>query len=197
MPELEEIAPEADAPLGERLRASLSPVLAVPLVLGAGLGALGGWLWWAWWGPAPDGRIYDTRVGPQWYPEPFDPGVTRDFSGTATYVLLGLGLAAVLGVVAALLCRRTAVAGLVAVVVGAGLGAAAMVVLGTSFSPPDPAGLVASREVGDALPGHLHVAGWTPYLVWPVGALAGYFVVMVALLTPGTPPAQPGARDAP
>lgn len=188
MPQLTGVSPE---PAGTELSAAdstspkdwLSPILAVPVLLGAGLGLLGGWLWWSWWGPAPDGRIYDTRVGPQWYPEPFDPGVTRDFSGTATYVVIAFGLALLLGVVAAVLCRRIAVVGLVTVVVGAGLGAAAMVLFGTSFSPPDPAGLVASREVGDALPGHLHVAGWTPYLAWPVGALLGYFAVMVSILT--------------
>lgn len=191
MPEVGEIVPAAKAPLGERLRAWLSPVLVVPLLLGAGLGALGGWLWWTWWGPAPVGKIYDTQVGARWYPEPFDPGITRDFSGTATYVVLGFGLAAVLGVAAALLCRRTAVAGLVVAGLGAGLGAAAMVLLGTSFSPPDPAGLVATHKIGDTLPGHLHVAGWTPYLAWPVGALAGYFVVMVSLLSPGKSPSQP------
>ena len=59
-----------------------------------------------------------------------------------------------------------------------------MVLFGTSFSPPDPATLVASHKVGDALPGYLHVTGWTPYLIWPVGALLGYFVVMVSILTP-------------
>lgn len=188
MPELTGLPPESASTelTAARSRSPkdwLSPILAVPVLLGAGLGLLGGWLWWSWWGPAPDGRIYDTRVGPQWYPEPFDPGVTRDFSGTATYVVIAFGLALLLGVVAAVLCRRIAVVGLAAVVVGAGLGAAAMVLFGTSFSPPDPADLVAGREVGDALPGHLHVAGWTPYLAWPVGALLGYFVVMVSILT--------------
>ncbi len=169
---------------GTSVKAWISPILAIPVVLGAALGPLGGWLWWTWWGPAPDGKIYDTRVGAKWYPDPFDPGVARDFGGTATFVVVGVGLALLLGVVTAVLCRRTAVAGLVAVVVGASIGAALMVLVGTSFSPPDPATLVASHKVGDALPGHLHVAGWSPYLIWPVGALLGYFVVMVSILSP-------------
>lgn len=168
--------------------------VAVPVVLGALLGAAGGWLWWAWWGPAPNGKIYDTAAGKAWYPEPFDAGITRDFSGTATYVVVAFGLAVVLGLVGGWLARNHALAGLLSVLVGAGLGVLAMTLLGESLSPPDPATLLAARDVGDTLPGHLAVAGWTPYLAWPVGALLAYLVLMLALSPTG--PATDGAPSA-
>lgn len=181
------------------MSAWLRPVLVVPVLLGAGFGMAGGWLWWRWWGPPPDGKIYELRDGGlQWYPDPFDPGLTRDFSGTATYVVIAIGLALLLGVLAGIVCRRVAVAGLVVLLVGTAVAAAAMAVYGTSFSPADPMTLIKSHKVGDSLPGHLHVAGWTPYLIWPVGGLIGYFVVMLCLpwqhLQPAGPagPAGPG-----
>lgn len=177
------------APARRSLR--ITPALLAPPVLGALLGLGGGWLWWTWWGPPVDGRIYDTRVGPTWYPDPFDPGITRDFSGTATYVVLGFGLGLLLGVIAALVCRNTAVPGVVAVLVGSGLGAGAMVLLGLSLSPADPASLVEDHKIGDVLPDHLHVAGWTPYLIWPVGALVGYAVVMLILSSRWEQPPSP------
>ncbi|TNM45149.1 hypothetical protein FHP29_04905 [Nocardioides albidus] len=187
------------------MRRDLVVPLAVPVVLGPLLGALGGWLWWTWWGPAPMGRIYDTEAGKAWYPDPFDPGITRDFSATATYVVVGFGLAVLLGLVCGWLARERAVPGLLAVLVGAGLGLAVMAVLGEFLGPTDPASLLAAHEVGDRLPGHLDVTGWTPYLAWPVGALLAYLVLMLSFSpTPATDRAerseqteQPSAAPAP
>lgn len=161
--------------------------LAGPVVLGAVLGGLGGWLWWVWWGPATQGRIYETQAGKAWYPDPFDPGITRDFSGTATYVVLGFALALLLGLLGGWIARQHALLGVVAVVLGAALGALAMTLVGESLSPPDPNSLLSSHAVGDRLPGSLAVAGWTPYLAWPVGALLGYLVLMVSLPVPPSP----------
>jgi hypothetical protein len=179
----------------------LTGVLVVPPLLGALLGAVGGWLWWAWWGPAPQGKIYDTVAGKAWYPDPFDPGITRDFSGTATYVVVAFGLALLLGLVGGWLARNKAVAGIIAVLVGAGLGVLVMTLLGESFSPPDPATLLAGHKVGDTLPGHLAVSSWTPYLAWPVGAMLAYLVLMLSF-NPSTTgesvrPEQPSAAPAP
>jgi hypothetical protein len=179
----------------------LTGVLVVPPLLGALLGAAGGWLWWVWWGPAPKGTIYDTVAGKAWYPDPFDPGITRDFSGTATYVVIAFGLALLLGLVGGWLARNQAVAGIVAVLVGAGLGVLVMTLLGESFSPADPATLLAGHKVGDTLPGHLAVSSWTPYLAWPVGAMLAYLVLMLSLNPTTTVesarPEQPSAAPAP
>lgn len=202
MPEL------SDHPAGEetsRLRALLSPAQAVPVAVGAGLGLLGGWWWWSWWGPAPDGKVYDTAAGPTWYPNPFDPGVTRDFSGTATYVVIGFGLAVLLGALGAWWCRNRAVAGLAAVLLGSVVAGVLMTLIGLTQSPADPQEKADSVKIGTELRGHLELAHariglpdavadavndddgavhlTTPYLVWPVGAMVGYFVVMVSILT--------------
>lgn len=177
--------------------AAVAALLGLPLVAGAALGAVGGWLWWQWWAPPPPGRIYDTAGGPVWYPTPFDPGITRDFDGTATYVVVGFVLAAVLGVAVAWFARDRAVPGLLVALLGAGVGAGVMLVVGLSASPPDPTTLVAAGEVGDALPGHLEVTGWSPYLAWPVGVLAGYVVVMLSLASRWERPAQPSAAPGP
>lgn len=173
--------------------------LVAPVLLGAVLGGVGGWFWWRWWGPAPDGQVYDTPVGPTWYPDPFDPGVTRDFSGTATYVVLGFGLALLLGAIGAWWTRHRAVVGLAAVLLGSVVAGALMTVVGIAQSPSDPQAKVDEVEIGTELPGHLHVAGVTPYLAWPVGALLGYLVVMLSLASRSEQPAPrsagPGPQD--
>ncbi|HWJ09562.1 MAG TPA: hypothetical protein VNS46_09325 [Nocardioides sp.] len=183
----------------ELLRAMVGPV-----ALGAALGALGGWLWWTWWGPAPDGKVYDTTAGPTWYPNPFDPGITRDFSGTATYVVVAFGLALLLGVVGGWLARDRAVPGLVAVALGSLVAGLLMTVIGIGQSPPDPRDKVDEVKIGTELPGHLEVSGWTPYLAWPVGGLLGHLVLMLALGSgsatgesrrPGQPSAEPALQD--
>lgn len=171
--------------------------IAVPLVLGLALGALGGWLWWTWWGPAPDGKVYDTPAGPTWYPNPFDPGVARDFSGTATYVVIGFALALLLGLVSGWLARDRAVAGLLAIGLASVAAAAVMSVVGLAQSPSDPQERVDDVEIGAELPGHLEVSGLTPYLAWPVGALLGYLVVMVSVTSEYRRPEHLSAAPAP
>lgn len=178
--------------------------IVVPVALGVVLGAGGGWLWWAWWGPAPDGKVYDTAAGPTWYPDPFDPGITRDFSGTATYVVIAFGLALLLGVVGGWLARDRAVAGLAAAAAASVVAGVLMTFIGLAQSPADPQDRAAEVKIGTELPGHLEVSGWTPYLAWPVGALLGYMVVMLALNSsaasverprPGQPSAEPALQD--
>lgn len=178
--------------------------IVVPVVLGGVLGAAGGWLWWVWWGPAPDGKVYDTAAGPHWYPDPFDPGITRDFSGTADYVVIAFGLALLLGIIGGWLARDRAVAGLAGVGVASVVAGVLMTVIGLAQSPSDPQAKVDEVKIGTELPGHLEVTGWTPYLAWPVGVLLGYLVVMLALNSraangagqrPGQPSAEPALQD--
>ncbi|HVK28718.1 MAG TPA: hypothetical protein VM575_10255 [Nocardioides sp.] len=178
--------------------------IGAPVVLGVVLGAAGGWLWWTWWGPAPDGKVYDTAAGPHWYPDPFDPGITRDFSGTADFVVIAFGLALLLGVVGGWFARDRPLVGLAAAGVGSVVAAALMTVIGLVQSPSDPQAKVDQVKIGTELPGHLEVSGWTPYLAWPVGCLLGYLVVMLALNSrtpsgewqrPGQPSAEPALQD--
>lgn len=184
---------DPDAP--DRTSAAVRAVL-VPVVLGVALGALGGWLWWTWWGPPPVGKVYETPAGPTWYPNPFDPGVTRDFTGTATFVVVGFALALVLGLASGWIARHRAVPGLVAVTLASLAAAAVMTVIGLWQSPADPQGLVDQVAIGDKLPGHLEVGGWTPYLAWPVGALLGYLVLMLSVTSEWRRPEQPSAVPA-
>lgn len=150
------------------------------------LGLLGGWLWWTWWSPATPGEIYDhPENGPTWYPNPWDPGMTDAFGGTAQYVVVAAGLGLVLGIVAGLLAGRRAVAVLGAVLVGSAVAAVLMAWFGMSFSPPDPQTLATAANVGKKVPGSLEVTGWTPYLAWPVGALLGYLIVMLSVKSLG------------
>ncbi|TYL46192.1 hypothetical protein FXB39_14860 [Nocardioides sp. BGMRC 2183] len=156
------------------------PVLAgLVVAIAAGLGGLGAWAWWSWWSPGFDGTVYETTRGPMWLPEPFDPGIADAFTGTAQYAILGVGLGLLLGLVGALLLRGRPVAGVLVVLAGSGLAAAVMALLGTMPSPPDPATLATAETVGESYPAHLEVTGWTPYLVWPVGAMFGYGTFMV------------------
>lgn len=189
-------------------------VIAVPLALAGALGALGGWLWWQWWAPAPKGRVFETPDGPVWFPTPFDPGIARDFGGTATYAVLALLLGLLLGLVGAVVARHRAVLGLVTVGLASILAAVVMVMVGVSQSPPDPQERADQVDIGTKLPGHLHVTAseiglwdWvadlvgdddrrlelpTPYLVWPVGALLGYLVVMLSI-NARSEPAEPSS----
>lgn len=176
-------------------RAAAVPV-AIGAVMGAVLGAVGGFLWWTWWGPAPEGKIYKTSAGPTWYPDPFDPGITRDFSGTATYVVVGFGLALLLGLIAGWVWRNTAVAGLAGLVLASVVAAVVMTLVGASQSPADPQDRAGEVAIGTKLPGHLEVAGPTPYLAWPVGALLGYLVVMLSFTSGSARPEQPSAAPA-
>ncbi|WP_162260296.1 hypothetical protein [Nocardioides sp. Root190] len=198
---------------GPELRAVL-----VPLALGLALGAVGGWLWWTWWGPPPVGKVYETQAGPTWYPDPFDPGVTRDFTGTATFVVLGFGLALVLGLLGGWIARHRAVPGLAAVLLASVAAAALMTLIGLSQSPPDPQARADDVEIGTTLPGHLEVANGrvdlptfveelfndddgvleipTPYLTWPVGALLGHMILMLSVTSEWRRPEQPSAVPA-
>ncbi len=195
---MSEVLPERSAGDGRQARVSRRDLVGVgATVLSAvGLAFLGGWLWWQWWGPADKGRIFETRDGPQWFPIPFDPGVSHVFAGTAEYFLIGLGLGALLGVLAGVLSRSRAVLGLGVLVVASVGAALVMHWFGVSFSPPDPRTLVDSHEIGDRLPGHLELSGWTPYLAWPIGALAGFTGVMLSLSALGGVREQSGDPDA-
>ena len=162
-------------------RGALGAALGVPLALGLVLGAVGGWLWWTWWGPPPVGKIYDTTAGPTWYPMPLDPGIARDFDGTAMYVVVGAGCGLLLGVVGGWFARHRPLEGLAAVLLASVAAAALMTVIGVGQSPADPQDRADEVEIGTKLPGHLHVAGWSPYLVWPATTLLGYTVLMLSL----------------
>ncbi|GAB2989075.1 hypothetical protein [Nocardioides montaniterrae] len=176
------------APPGRRYRprlpagASIGLLVASLLALAAGAASLGGWLWWRWWSPAPAGEIFQRRdLSYSWYATPLDPGQTHVASGTFEYVLVGLGLALLVGIVIAVLGRNRPFITLGTAVAAAALGAWLMWWVGVAMSPPDPQRWADKAHLGKHLKGHLAVAGWTPYLVWPVGCLLGFLGVMLTI----------------
>jgi hypothetical protein len=150
----------------------------VVLLLAVGLGFLGGWLWWHWWGPATKGTVYDTAQGPHWYDASAD-GLKREFSATAEYVLVTAGLGIVLGLVCGLLARGRELLFVGLLVVGAAGAAVLTAWFGSELGPPVPPATHAN--IGKEFLGHLSVSGWSPYLAGPVGALAGFLVVLLSV----------------
>ena len=138
-----------------------------------GLGGAGGGLLWRWlWTP-----LHGTVLDGTWYPATN----SSDFSATGLYVLIGLGLGLVLGVVSGLVTDRRELVTLGLVVAGSLLAAEVMRAVGAIGMPADPSVLARSAADGTQLPGTLIVRGWTPVVAWPAGALVGLFVVFIGL----------------
>lgn len=170
---------------------AIALVVGVVVVAGGGLGALGGWLWYEWWGPPNTGEIYDTAAwGPRWF-DVSDQGLAQQFDGPAKYAVIGLGFGTLLGILGAVLGRRQAIAALVGLVVGSALAAYLAFAVGTALSPPDPeryatkANVCEERSCED-YPAAIEVSGWTPFLCWPIGALGGFSLTLVAMSYVGT-----------
>lgn len=184
-------APEAPAEPGAQ--PSSRPHWVVPagqaaaiLVLFAGAGALGGWVWWKLWSPAPVGIAYEGSwilVG---------ENATAEFSATGWYVVIGLGAGLVLGALAGLLLDRKELVTLAAVVVGSVLAAWLMHRLGQSLGPPDPDPLARAATDGTEIPGQLSLAGTTPGLAFPIGAMGGLAAVLFGFTKRGRTLSKPG-----
>ena len=143
-------------------------VLVASVVCGAVGGALWRWLWTPLRGTVLEGT---------WFPDTN----ASEFSATGLFVLLGLGLGLLLGVLCGLVTDRREVVVLVLVVAGSLLAAAVMFAIGRIGMPADPARVARSAADGTRLAGTLTVRGWTPFLGWPTGSLLGLFVVFMGL----------------
>ncbi|NPC95367.1 hypothetical protein [Nocardioides sp. zg-DK7169] len=148
------------------------------VVLLLGTGVVAGWIWEAVW-EAPTGVVQDGR----WFPVPGESGLRADFSGTATYVLVGVAAGLVVGTVVALVTRGAELLTLAAVVVGSGLGGVVMARVGAALGPSDPREAASGLDDGARLLGNLEVSGLSPYGALPFGALLALMVVF--LLTAG------------
>ncbi|CAB4687488.1 MAG: hypothetical protein F2667_01065 [Actinobacteria bacterium] len=170
----EQLTPTLPA-AGERtLRPSLlQGAVVIVLFAVAGLGC--GWLWHHLY-DAPQGIAYDGR----WIGLDAEQ-VRRDFSGTASYVLIGFAAAVVLGLVSAVVLDRDELVTLAAVAAGAVLASVLMAWLGSHLGHPDPDMVAAGAKDGTKIPGDLHVAGLSVYFVWPAGALLSLLVVFFSL----------------
>ncbi len=170
---------------------AISVVAGAVVLAAGGLGALGGWLWYQWWGPPNSGEIYDTSAwGPRWF-DLTDQGLAHQFDGPAQYTVIALGFGALLGILAAVLGRRQAVAAMIALVVGSALAAYVSWLVGTTLSPPDPQKYATAENVCQEEPckqylAAIEVSGWTPFLCWPLAALGAFSVTIVVMSWFGT-----------
>jgi hypothetical protein len=138
------------------------------------VGAVGGLVWqWLW--DAPRGVVLDHR----WVQD--EIGLRGDFAGTGTYVVVAAVAGVVGGLAVALGSRRHEVVTLVALVGGSVLAGWVMYRVGVALAPADPDTLARTARAGTRLPGTLSVAGVSPFLALPSGALTGLIVVFVGL----------------
>lgn len=143
----------------------------VALVVFAAVGAGAGWLWYRLWDP-PIGTVLDGT----WGYDNFDE-LGSVFSATGLYVVIGLLGGLLLGVLTALLCRRSELVTLLAVAVGGAVAGYLCYRVGLSLSPPDPTTLAAGLPDGESLPDDLTMPGRSPFVAWPLGALLGLTIV--------------------
>lgn len=167
-------------------------LVVVPVLLaGAALGALGGWLWYQWWGPPDKGIILDTVAsGPRWVAST-QQGIEGQFDGPGEYAVIALGFGVLLGILAAVLGRRQALAALAGLVAASALAAYLAFAVGTALSPPDPQQFanpdtVCTEEPCKEYDAAIETSGWTPFLCWPIGALGAYTAAIMVMSGVGT-----------
>jgi hypothetical protein len=174
-------------PLAAPPERSVRPTWTVALAQGlvvvavfAGMGALGGVLWYHLW-DVPNGIV----AGHQWYTS--EAGLRDDFAGVGLYVAIGVLAGLLLGVLAASVFDRSELVTLLAVVVGSVLAAYLMLRVGYHLSPPDPDHVARTAEDGTKLDGALRVDSWPPRGAFPFGAVLGLTLVYAGTLG-WTPP---------
>ncbi len=151
------------------------------------LGVVGAVAWWLLVDPALFTKQAGGGLGMG------EGQLSRRFATDGWYAVI----AAVLGVVSGslLIWWRSRdfllTAGLL--VVGSGLAAGLMSVLGRWLGPADPGSVAGTVSVGEKLPTQLVLSATACYLVWPLAALAGALFV---LWSPPPEPADPSATSA-
>ncbi len=191
MPDRMTVPPDTGAPgAGSGVRRWRTPVTqaAATLLLSGAVGAGCGWLWWSLWSPAPDGVV----ARGQWFALPGGGGETAEFAGTGWYVVVAVLAGLVLGLVVGLVLDHSEVVALAALVVGSVLAAWVMYRVGLHLSPPDPEIAARTADDGTLLPGHLQVAGRSPFLAFPMGALLGAAIAFFGVTKPRRPTPIPG-----
>ena len=141
--------------------------MAVTVFVFLGLAVAVGVVWALAW-DSPSGVAYQGRFVPT------GEASRGAMSLTGHYIVLAVGAGAVGAFITALVARRRPLlswlVGLVSAVV-AGLVAAQV---GYALGPADPAGVAAKAADGTPVAMAVTVAGLSPYLAFPVGALIGF-----------------------
>lgn len=158
-------------------------------------GLVAGWVWQRWATPATGVVLEGTwRLGVRIegdYLVSDGTSYGRAFGVIGTYVVVCAVGGLVLGIVTALVCRRSELVTLAAVAAGSALAAFLCYRIGLSQGPPDPT--VAARTADDAtmLSGSLAIEQLSPFVAWPLAALLALAVTY--LFTTG---ASAGASEA-
>ena len=121
-------------------------------------------------------------------------GLRAEFSATGLYVVVASVAGLLIGALCGVVLDRAELVTLVAVLVGAALAGWVMVQVGHALGPPDPRELAEAARNGKRLPSDLRIAGKSPYVAFPAGAMLGLTVVLLGMtkrLAPAVDP--PGA----
>jgi hypothetical protein len=156
-------------------RSSRAGLLAdVAWVLGSYvvLGLLGALLWWllvdpAYFTKAASGGLAMGEVQ-----------LSRRFNADGWYVVIAAVLGLLSGSVLTWWRSRDFLLTSALLLVGAGVAALVMTLVGRALGPADPGSLAAAAAVGDRLPVQLEVAATVCYLVWPIAVLIGALFVL-------------------
>jgi hypothetical protein len=154
-----------------RARGAGSDALAVlgSLLL---LGVLCGVLWW-------------LLVDPASYTKTAEGGVMSEnqlgkrFDGDGMYVVIAVLAGLVAGLALSWWRDRDPLLTSLLLVVGSGLAAAGMLLVGHRLGPGDPGPALKAARLGALVPERLDVHVWTVYLAWPVAVLTGALVVLL------------------
>ncbi len=150
--------------------------LAVVVVF-AVVGAAAGWCWERWVTPA-SGVVVD---GTWMVGERVDGSIDRDslirvFGVVGTFMLVTAVTGLVLGVLVAVLCRRSELVSVVVVTASSALAVFLCYRVGLALGPSDPTAAAAKAANGTMLDGDLSIDQLSPFVVLPLAALVGLTV---------------------
>ena len=154
----------------------------VPALIQAGIivmvfvvaGAVAGVVWeWLWTPPVGVVVNHKWAMGLA--------SLRAEFSATGVYVVVASIAGLLVGVLCGLFLDRAELVTLAAVVVGAVLAGWVMVHVGQALGPTDPRELAKTAAEGTRLPSDLRIAGKSPYVAFPAGAILGLTVVLLGL----------------
>ena len=130
---------------------------------------------WAWLWTPPVGVVVDHHwlLGLE--------GLRAEFSATGVYVIVASVAGLLIGTLCGLFLDRAELVTLVAVLVGAALAGWVMVQVGHAVGPPDPRELAETAGNGKRLPSDLTIAGKSPYVAFPAGAILGLGAMLLGM----------------
>ncbi len=146
--------------------------LALAVVLGyAVVGALCGLGWWLWWKPAPVGVVFEHH--PFFLPD-------EEFRSTGMYAAIAAPVGLLLGGLGAWRFRREPLLGVLALVAGACVGAAAMLLVGWFLGPESALAFARDAEDGAKVHAALRAQPGPAWCVMPVATALACLGVLLS-----------------